>query len=277
LRFAHPPGSMWAYASSHDDELASDTSEVMEQQSKGKLWKKPTVIGVCAAFGIAAMVVIKRMPTGFHDVTETDVISLAAAKCPAGPYENCMNDACGDDKFKCADPGFKCYQKNQYWAQCQPTCDPSWIDPHDNLTWECLILNVTSEKKCAKDGDKCEGQQGCCNTDFTCYIKHDTWSNCNADCVQGPGANSYDSNSDESWTCEVHDMSCPDLDPNATGLNLAVAKLGCCQTNLCNGGPCTGGDVNKCTFYEKEVAKSAYAAAGAAPAVTTTQGTVAPA
>jgi len=236
----------------YDDELVSVTSEATEQQ-KGLSWRRPVVVGVCATLAVAATVGMSRMTTGVHNVTQDGVISLAATAGCAGSWGGCLASGC------CQEAGQTCYLKNQWWAQCKPTCDSTWVDPHDNLTWDCTVKNATSDLKCAKDTEDCRvAGNECCNKDFACYIKHGTWANCNADCVQGVGTNSYDPDGKESWSCEIHDMVCP----NITNPNTTTPKdlLDCCQTQYCDGARCTGPKVNKCTFYEKQVAAGVFTA-----------------
>ena len=234
------------------DYETSETSEVMEQQSKRAAWGKPLVVGLCIAFGVAAMVAMKGTSASPHDATESDVISLQATATFSDEHKGCMDSKC------CTKQGNKCFAKNQWWAQCQDTCVAGTVDPWDNMTWSCDELNETSTSKCAKDHEDCRANNGkCCRSDWVCYIKHNNWANCNADCLQGPKANSYDTETD-SWSCEIHMLDCVNItDPNTT---TPKDLLNCCQNNYCGGTTCTGDNVNKCVYYEKEAAAAAMAA-----------------
>jgi len=57
-------------------------------------------------------------------------------KCSAA-HENCRTTSC------CTQSGWTCYQKNEEWASCRPSCSPG-IDPNDHpdyLTpWTCKVL-----------------------------------------------------------------------------------------------------------------------------------------
>jgi len=247
-------------------------SELMELQGKASS-RMPVVVGVFVALCVAGAVVMKSMrgvKTGVNDVTEADTISLAAKPC-AGPGQNCEESKC------CENKDHKCFVKNQWWASCTATCDTNEIDPYDNLKWNCLELNATvARMQCAKDHEDCRLNGGkCCNKDWTCYVKDEHWSNCNADCKQGEGANSYDKGS---WSCEIHEFVCDALtnESLADSLDTAQKLSTCCQDQLCNGAPCTGDKADKCTFYEKKLAQASVTTAAAttgAAAVTTAAGT----
>jgi len=51
--------------------------------------------------------------------------------------EDCSTSKC------CADAGFQCFRKNEWWASCKTTCVPGVdsADPEDARTpWECAVL-----------------------------------------------------------------------------------------------------------------------------------------
>jgi len=73
--------------------------------------------------------------------------SAAEERCPwapkpPGPHcaatgNDCTKQAC------CQDENLVCYQKNEYWSSCRPTCNPG-IDPTDppqhQTPWTCKLL-----------------------------------------------------------------------------------------------------------------------------------------
>jgi len=239
------------------DAVATDTSEEIEQQRPGALRRMPVVVGVCAVLGVVAIGFTKGMTSGRHDmtklVTEERMISLAEEDCEADGSTDCMESRC------CQNPEEKCYLKNQHWASCKKTCDPDETDPYDNLKWDCTELNKTTSLQCSKDHEDCRANPKCCNADFICYVKDGDWANCNADCVQGDGANSYDTGS---YSCEIHEFDCATITNSSDPASKDTAQklLKCCQDQYCDGSECTGDKVNRCTFYEKKMAQASLAA-----------------
>mmetsp|Transcript_41231 Transcript_41231/g.79013 ORF Transcript_41231/g.79013 Transcript_41231/m.79013 type:complete len:355 (+) Transcript_41231:1-1065(+) len=174
---------------------------------------------------------------------ETDGAESNETSC-SGATENCMETRC------CADEGFKCYMKNQYFSNCNATCNTDHQDDYDksqNITagWNCTELKVEETTKCAKDTEDCSTNTNCCDgadgTKMICFIKADGWSNCNPTC-NTTGENSYDKGGGP-WSCEHHELKCADLNESATPCDL----LKCCQENHCDGKRCTEG---VCTYYE---------------------------
>merc|ERR1719223_191351 len=57
--------------------------------------------------------------------------------CDTEEYENCLSSKC------CKDVGFLCYEKDKYYAQCRPECQPG-IHPDDppqyRTPWSCNVL-----------------------------------------------------------------------------------------------------------------------------------------
>jgi len=228
-----------------DDEWASDTSEMMEEEGRWVSWRKPLVVGMCAALLIAAMVVFKRMPDvpqdelmdGFGDMAQDELIDLAAAGDCVDDVSNCMESKC------CKFENRKCYMKNQYWATCNDTCDKTHQDQWDkdnNITdgWACTELK---KGVCAKDHEDCNaatGKSGCCSADHVCYKKNEHWWNCNKDCQTGAGENDFDSgHPNDKWSCEIQELetlkapTCTSLNESSTTRDL----LQCCVDALCDG------------------------------------------
>jgi len=244
------------------DQESVTTSELEPPVVAPKSWKKWMVIGLGA---VATLLVMQAKPIGSHDVVGTDLISLAAAGCSEA-HENCMASGC------CKNDGHKCFMKNQYWANCNPSCDKDFQDDYDKANgitdgWDCKEITPTSGKDCSGDGEDCSTNTKCCHKDMVCYVKHDTWSNCNEKCAVGPGANDYDKDKTEAWSCEVHGLAFA----NGTALSEGATpadQLAACTDVACEGK--TGDDLDtcladKCVYYTNLVANSTNSTPTPAP------------
>jgi len=252
-----------------DDEMLpeSSESEVTDQEPKSVPWRKPLVIGLSATVVFALVVLMRKMPMGLNDMTQKGVISLAGT-CSKRYSENCWETKC------CQNPKDKCYTKNHYWASCKPSCDKNEQDAYDKENgitdgWMCIHPDEHA-KVCSRDHDDCKEKTTCCSKDHICYVKHDTWSNCNDKCTQGVGSNPYDKNDKEGWTCEIHGLISGDgktLAEGATPEDLLAA----CKTHYCP----TGTDetkclTEKCVFYDNLVKNKPTTAAPAGGDANTT-------
>jgi len=231
----------------YDDELVSESSEMMEQENQWVPSRKPLVLGICAAIVVAAMVVFKRMPVGLGKVAQKELIDLAAADDCSSDTENCMESKC------CKIAGRKCFMKNQYWSNCNETCAPGHVDAYDKVHgittgWNCTEL---TKGQCAKDHEDCTGKDGCCSKGHVCYIKNEHWKNCNEGCERGVGANEFE-HSDykhESWSCEIHELGqyCPDAKLNQA--SDPAEHLKCCKETFCKGKTDEECETKICAFY----------------------------
>mmetsp|Transcript_51280 Transcript_51280/g.90199 ORF Transcript_51280/g.90199 Transcript_51280/m.90199 type:complete len:627 (-) Transcript_51280:146-2026(-) len=97
------------------------------------------IVIVCS---IAALVGHGQVSTGdflgqAHDLGRM----LQTSKC-SGANEDCRSSKC------CADSKHQCYGKNEWWAECKPSCTPG-IDPKDlpafQTPWKCNILSHATE------------------------------------------------------------------------------------------------------------------------------------
>merc|ERR1712008_119962 len=103
-RALHWPANMQALQR-HDEEYASESSEmIMEQQSRTAPWRKSVVMVLGSALLVAAMVVFKASSRGLFGITNNDLINFEEKTC-SQPHENCMESRC------CADDGAKCFLK----------------------------------------------------------------------------------------------------------------------------------------------------------------------
>lgn len=127
-----------------------------------------------------------------------------------------MNTRC------CVDPDNRCFQKDQYWADCKPHCEPG-IHEEDALEfrtpWHCGLLDVNDSnpslvsfeaipepsepaKSCSGTWQNCQSTRCCSQEGYTCFEKDETWVDCRLDCTKGI-------NSDEPepyrtpWKCNV--------------------------------------------------------------------------
>jgi len=232
-----------------DEEYASESSEmIMEQQSQTAPWRKSMVVLIGSALLVASMVIFNTSSHGLDGVTKSHLINFEQNPCSEA-HTNCMESRC------CTNTGFKCYMKNQYWSNCNATCNKDHQDDYDksqNITlgWNCKELKPGDEAHCAKDTEDCSTNTNCCDggggEKMICFRKAPGWSNCNPTCTR-TGENSYDKGGG-AWSCEHHELICePALGENAT----PAEKLACCEQNYCDGKNCTE---NICTFYEELVA-----------------------
>jgi len=191
-----------------DEEVASDSSEMMKTQ--GAPWRKLAVVAsVCAPLFLTLAVIVKREPQESSGVMESLIDLHSApnrdlATCTHG-HTNCWGTRC------CTNPHHKCYAKNQYWAQCMGSCRKNFQDKYDRdrnikTGWKCLHPHVL-DGTCARDGKSCQSNTKCCRKDAVCYVKHDGWATCNPTCKRGVGANAYDRNGKEGWSCEIHGLT----------------------------------------------------------------------
>jgi len=232
----------------YDDELASESSDMMEQENQWSTWRKPLLVGVCAALVVAAVVVTKKMPAGRREVAQFDVIDLAASEDCSTDTENCFESRC------CKNSNRKCYMKNQYWSNCNDTCDKGHVDAYDKekgITGGWICKELKNDGKCANDKEDCGGKDGCCSKGHICYIKNKHWRNCNEGCSLGVGANKYEraSNKHESWSCEIEELGqyCPDakLDQASD----PAEHLKCCKDTFCKGRTDKDCETKICAFY----------------------------
>eukprot|EP01004_Peranema_trichophorum_P003138 NODE_2143_length_1672_cov_100.601033_g1832_i0.p1 GENE.NODE_2143_length_1672_cov_100.601033_g1832_i0~~NODE_2143_length_1672_cov_100.601033_g1832_i0.p1 ORF type:complete len:456 (-),score=103.54 NODE_2143_length_1672_cov_100.601033_g1832_i0:239-1606(-) len=106
----------------------------------------------------------------------------------------CDNSQKCQSSSDCCD-GQKCFEKNQWWAGCKPSCDPNWVDPYDGLKWSCKQLggncDSSGSKQCSSNSDCCAG--------FQCFEKNQWWSACKQSCDR----NWVDPYDNQKWSCNV--------------------------------------------------------------------------
>jgi len=248
-----------------DEELLTDSSGMTVQERQQVSWRKPLAVSTCAALLAAAIVVFKRIPAGLGEVAQDELIGLAADDC-SSDTESCMGTRC------CKISGRKCYMKNEYWANCNDTCDTNHQDAWDkqnNITdgWNCTELKPLAKDACAEDDKDCGGAGGnCCSEGHVCYIKNEWWRNCNTGCEMGAGKNEFDKEREnESWSCEIHDLGAK----CSLGESASPADLyNCCKTTFCTD-PKDDCNKTKCAFYVAALNPAATTTAAAAANTTT--------
>ncbi|CAE7208875.1 unnamed protein product [Symbiodinium sp. KB8] len=108
--------------------------------------------------------------------------------------QDCRGSRC------CADEGFLCYEKDQYWASCRESCSPGInpADPPEHQTpWSCNVLS-----RCSQQGQDCRNTACCEDEGFLCYEKDQYWASCRQSCQ--PGINPDDPPEHQTpWTCNV--------------------------------------------------------------------------
>lgn len=241
------------------DETASECIE-LEQQSRFNFSRKSVAVGVCAVLAVTAIGASKWSQQSGVSLTEDAVIELAE-EC-ADEFSNCLETKC------CKKKGYKCYLKNEYWANCNDTCAVDHVDSYDaehNITagWNCS--EIKAPEKCDTPNDVSCFDSGCCkDPDHFCYIKNQWWANCNPECKPGPQAYEHSHYAGDEWKCQIHGMPCDKEVEDAEG------QMKCCIDHACKGDEDDKDCIEKrCGFYQEQIDKpttTAAATTAAAPA-----------
>jgi len=132
---------------------------------------------------------------------------LCTREC-AGTYGDCGAWQC------CQTPGWKCYTKHAWYAQCRPSCARTKVEP--GVVWDCDVLPAAGEGvaeplQCAAEGENCRESRCCQNQDMSCYEKNRWWSSCRTTETCIPGLWEAEKGFDwySNWTCKL------DEDPKA--------------------------------------------------------------
>jgi hypothetical protein len=217
------------------DETVSENTEVEHQPAVG-VSRKSFVVGVCAVLAVMAIGASK-----WSKVTETasslngDYIEMAEEEC-SDDVSTCMGTRC------CKNPGRKCYLKNNYWANCNETCDERVVDGNGNTYWNCSVLPPKTE--CSDDVSSC-ADSGCCKSaGHVCFVKNRWWANCNDECKPGKQAYEHKDYKGDEWRCEIHMLPCDTNGKNESGLK-------CCIDFACEGKADSECVDKKCGFYKE--------------------------
>mmetsp|Transcript_114864 Transcript_114864/g.223143 ORF Transcript_114864/g.223143 Transcript_114864/m.223143 type:complete len:299 (+) Transcript_114864:92-988(+) len=119
-------------------------------------------------------------------------------------WQGCLTSKC------CVSEGYRCYKKNDHWAQCRNKCTPG-IDPHDQQAgvhvqpWSCDDWDSTPHK-CAGSWEGCLNTKCCKDPKQRCFKKNDHWAQCRNSCK--PGIDEHDRKMGKhvgNWSCEKFD------------------------------------------------------------------------
>lgn len=183
------------------------------------------------------------------------LVMLGETECTDKYGPNCWDTKC------CVDEGFVCIKKVEWYAQCRPKADavPGFVPPHDpdKSPWNGTILEP--HKTCASATDDC-GTIGCCtDAGYSCFVKNEHFSNCNASCTIGVSpADPVEHQTP--WSCDIVDLSshgaCT-LPENASKAELWE----CCKKSQCSAEALTALGVDeqtcvadKCSAYDTSCA-----------------------
>lgn len=214
----------------YDEELES-VSSISDGQMKQKTPWKALVVSLCAALAVAGYFLMPGNQP-LHKEETAGLVELAEEKCSAMYDEDCWDTRC------CQNEGYVCVMKDSWWASCRPKSDavPGFVDPWDNSTWNGSILEPLPEgdKACMGDsGEENCAEVGCCkHPGYSCFVKNEHYSNCNASCTVGISPTDPVKHQTP-WSCEIVDLSshgaCT-LTANATMADLKD----CCKKAACN-------------------------------------------
>ncbi|CAK0800135.1 unnamed protein product [Prorocentrum cordatum] len=115
----------------------------------------------------------------------------------------------------CAEPGSKCYKKNDYWSSCNQTCNPyymwqvdRWVETNETV-WDCEEVRPP----CTPNGESCALSKCCSEPGMKCYKKNDHWSSCNQTC--NPNylwmETGWVKTNETVWDCEVITIDSTDV------------------------------------------------------------------
>jgi len=144
-----------------------------------------------------------------------------------GDWQGCLDSKC------CKSETFRCYKKNDHWAQCKTICTPG-IDPHDQQTgqhvqpWSCDDWDSTPNK-CAGSWEGCLDTKCCTDKRQICFKKNDQWAQCRTSCK--PGIDEHDRKLGKhlgNWSCEKFDDTPPPANCSAD------VEENCMKTRCCS-------------------------------------------
>jgi len=144
-----------------------------------------------------------------------------------------QNEGCVDSKC-CKDPGYQCYTKNDFWAQCMPACyeGPNPVDQVSPAPWECKKLGKRADGEllvCSAEGDNCIKSKCCEKSGSTCWTKNATYALCKPSCVSGPDLKADDS---QPWSCDKVGRRTPGaapwLEESCSAVGQDCSKTACC-------------------------------------------------
>lgn len=141
-------------------------------------------------------------------------------------WEGCLTSQC------CKSEGFRCYKKNDQWAQCRTSCTPGMVDPWDKAKppapWSCDDWDA-DEDKCAGPGEACILVKCCRDKKQRCFKKNGQWAQCRISCA--PGIDPVDQAANKHatpWSCKKWDDT-----PETPSFACSEDKIANCMYNRC--------------------------------------------
>merc|ERR1711904_573323 len=143
----------------------------------------------------------------------------------------------------CENSALTCYEKNNWWAECKPTCTPG-VDANDEpefrTPWTCAILSsgttTTTTRTmivasiCSDFKEDCRSTRCCKSQTSTCYKKSDWWAECKPACT--PGIDLSDAPEYQTpWTCEVLPLRVSTT--TTTSISLCSGRKEDCRATMC--------------------------------------------
>lgn len=141
------------------------------------------------------------------------------------PHGGCLVSKC------CTDPNYRCYKKNDQWAQCRTRCQAG-IDPYDqgsDKKWSCEDWEDNTTGKCAGAWEACLNTKCCREKNQRCFKKNDLWAQCRDSCA--PGIDPLDQATGvnvTAWSCIKFDKT-----PALPMANCSIDNVNCFATRCC--------------------------------------------
>jgi len=193
----------------------------------------PLAVLPCSGQGCAVL-------TRFHTCVQSCLNDRPPLCAPIGM--DCRESRC------CIDVSLTCYEKDNSWASCKPSCTPG-IDPNDPIEhqsdWTCNPLTLTATTTtalghpCSATGMDCTTSKCCHDPSLVCYEKNTQFATCKSSCT--PGIDPDDPLEYQTpWSCTALSVTtttttttaCSDINEDCTATRCcADGSLHCYQKN----------------------------------------------
>lgn len=148
--------------------------------------------------------------------------------------QDCRSTQC------CDDASLTCFAKNDWWAECKPSCTPGidYSEPPEYQTeWSCAVLSLqittttsTPAVLCSVSKQDCRSSMCCKDHASTCFEKNAWWAECKSSCT--PGIDPNDAPEYQSpWSCAV--LSSEVTTTTTTALKCSGIKEDCRSSMCC--------------------------------------------
>eukprot|EP00438_Fugacium_kawagutii_P017207 Skav235567 [mRNA] locus=scaffold612:6501:9648:+ [translate_table: standard] len=147
---------------------------------------------IASAVAVGALCAVD--PVGPVDARcENESLAILQLRRCSPEGQNCLSTGC------CTDEGYKCYEKDQYWSGCRPSCQPGQPAPTDppeyRTPWSCSVVG------CSTLQEDCRSSGCCADESYTCYEKNSDWAGCRQSC-EANQVNPYDPPDQQTpWSC----------------------------------------------------------------------------